>query len=70
MNDLIALNWFTIQRKQTERPLVFYRLRYHITKHLVKSNAIIEGVARQNDNLQLFQFVSNVALYMMGCIKA
>ena len=50
VNDLTALNWFTIQRKQTERPLVFfYRLRYHITKHLVKSNAIVDGVALTAD---------------------
>ena len=50
VNDLTALHWFTIQRKQTERPLVFfYRLRYHITKHLVKSNAIVEGVALPAD---------------------
>ena len=46
VNDFSALHWFTIQRKQTERPLVFfYRLRYHMAKHLVKRDAIIEGVA-------------------------
>ena len=34
VNDLTASRWFTIQRKQTESPLVFYyRLRYHMTKH-------------------------------------
>ena len=39
VNDLTALAWFDIQRKQTERPLVIYRrLRYHMTKHLVKEN--------------------------------
>ena len=42
--------WFEIQRKQTERPLVFYhRLRYHMTKHLVKENAIIDGTALPSD---------------------
>ena len=50
VNDFSALQWFTIQRKRTERPLVFfYRLRYHMTKHLVKKNAIFEGVALQAD---------------------
>ena len=50
MNDFTALHWFTIQRKQIERPLVFFhRLRYHMTKHLVKKNAIFEGVALQAD---------------------
>ena len=50
VNDFSALQWFTIQRKQTERPLVFfYRLKYHMTKHLVKKNAIFEGVALQAD---------------------
>ena len=50
VNDLTALHWFTIQRKQTERPLVFYyRLRYHMTKHLVQKNVIFEGVALPAD---------------------
>ena len=50
VNDFSALHWFAIQRKLTERPLVFfYRLRYHMTKHLVKKNAICEGVALQAD---------------------
>ena len=50
VNDFTALHWFTIKRKQTERPLVFfYRLRYHMTKHLVKRHAIIEGVALLED---------------------
>ena len=50
VNDFSALHWFTIQRKQTERPLVFfYRLKYHMTKHLVKKNTIVEGVALQAD---------------------
>ena len=36
VNDFTAMHWFNIQRKPTERPLVFYyRLRYHMTKHLV-----------------------------------
>ena len=50
VNDFSALQWFTIQRKRTERPLVFfYRLRYHMTKHLVKKDAIFEGVALPAD---------------------
>ena len=50
VNDFTALHWFTIQRKQSERPLVFFhRLRYHMTKHLVKKNAIFKGVALQAD---------------------
>ena len=50
VNDLTALAWFDIQRKQTERPLVFYhRLRYHMTKHLVKENVTIDGTALPSD---------------------
>ena len=50
VNDLTSMAWFEIQRKQTERPLVFYhRLRYHMTKHLVKENAIIDGTALPSD---------------------
>ena len=50
VNDFSVLHWFTIQRKQTGRPLVFYyRLRYHMTKHLVKKNATLEGVALPAD---------------------
>ena len=50
VNDLTAMSWFEIQRKQTERPLVFYhRLRYHMTKHLVKKNVSIDGTALPND---------------------
>ena len=46
VNDLTSMTWFDIQRKQTERPLVFYhRLRYHITKHLVKKNVTIDSIA-------------------------
>ena len=50
VNDLTAMSWFEIQRKQTERPLVFYhRLRYHMTKHLVKRNVRIDGTALPSD---------------------
>ena len=50
VNDLTALAWFDIQRKQTERPLVFYhRLRYHMAKHLVKENVTIDGTALPSD---------------------
>ena len=50
VNDLTSMAWFEIQRKQTERPLVFYhRLRYHMTKHLVKKNVKIDGTALPND---------------------
>ena len=50
VNDLTAMTWFDIQHKQTERPLVFYhRLRYHMTKHLVKKNVTIDGVAQATD---------------------
>ena len=46
VNDLSAMSWFEIQRKQTERPLVFYhRLRYHMMKHLVKKSVKIDGTA-------------------------
>ena len=54
VNDFTALHWFTIKRKQTERPLVFfYRLRYHMTKHLVKRNAITAGVVMLADETLL-----------------
>ena len=50
VNDLTAMTWFDIQLKQTERPLVFYhRLRYHMTKHLVKKNVTIDGIAQATD---------------------
>ena len=50
VNDLTAMSWFEIQRKQTERPLVFYhRLRYHMTKHLVRKNVKIDGAALSSD---------------------
>ena len=50
VNDLTAMAWFDIQRKQTERPLVFYhRLRYHMMKHLVKKNITIDGTALPSD---------------------
>ena len=50
VNDLTAMSWFEIQRKQTERPLVFYhRLRYHMTKHLVRKNVRIDGIALPSD---------------------
>ena len=50
VNDYTAMSWFEIQRKPTERPLVFYyRLRYHVTKHLVKRNTLINGTALSAD---------------------
>ena len=50
VNDLTAMTWFDIQRKQMERPLVFYhRLRYHMMNHLVKKNVTIEGIAQATD---------------------
>ena len=50
VNDLTSMAWFDIQRKQTERPLVFYhRLRYHMMKHLVKKNVTIDGTALPSD---------------------
>ena len=50
VNDYTSMSWFDIQRKPTERPLVFYyRLRYHVTKHLVKSNTLVNGQALTTD---------------------
>ena len=50
VNDLNAMTWFEIQRKQSQRPLVFYhRLRYHMMKHLVKKNVTIAGAALPGD---------------------
>ena len=50
VNDLTAMTWFEIRRKKTERSLVFYhRLRYHMMKHLVKKNVMIDGTALLSD---------------------
>ena len=50
VNDFTSLNWYDIQRKPTERPLVFYyRLRYHMSKHLVKRNANYQGTLLARD---------------------
>lgn len=50
VNDFTAMHWFNIQRKPTERPLVFYyRLRYHMTKHLVKKSIVVNGTALPKD---------------------
>ena len=50
VNDYTSMSWFDIQRKQTERPLVFYyRLRYHVSKHLVKKNTLVQGATLSKD---------------------
>ena len=44
LTDFTALEWFEIKRRPTERPLVFYmRLKYHMSKHMLKSGDKFKG---------------------------
>ena len=46
----IDVNDNDIQRKPTERLVVFYyRLRYHVTKYHVKKNTLVQGAALSKD---------------------
>ena len=50
LTDFTALEWFEIKRRPTERPLVFYmRLKYHMSKHLLKSGEMYQGTALTAD---------------------
>lgn len=52
LTDLTALEWFDIKRRPTERPLVFYmRLKYHMSKHLLKQGDIFQGAALETDEV-------------------
>ena len=51
LTDFTALEWFEIKRRPTERPLVFYmHLKYHMSKHLLKSGDIFQGTTWTSDN--------------------
>ena len=44
LTDFTALEWFDVRRRPTERPLVSYmRLKYHLSKHLLKSGDNFQG---------------------------
>ena len=50
LTDFTALEWFEIKRRPTERPLVFYmRLKYHMTKHMLKAGDMFKGAALTAD---------------------
>lgn len=50
LTDLTALEWFDIKRRPTERPLVFYmRLKYHMSKHLLKRGDTFKGTPLDKD---------------------
>lgn len=50
LTDFTALEWFEIKRRPTERPLVFYmRLKYHMTKHLLKRGDTFQGNTLRED---------------------
>ena len=46
LTDFTALEWYDLKRRPTERPLVFYmRLKYHMSKHLLKKGQVVDGEA-------------------------
>ena len=50
LTDFTALDWFDVKRRPTERPLVFYmRLKYHMSKHLLKSGDNFQGTRLTSD---------------------
>ena len=52
MTDLTALEWFDIKRRPKERPFVFYmRLKYHMSKHLLKQGDTFQGAALETDEV-------------------
>ena len=50
LTGFTALEWYEIKRRPTERPLVFYmRLKYHMSKHLLKTGDKVQGTALTAD---------------------
>lgn len=50
LTDFTALEWFEVTRRPTERPLVFYmRLKYHMSKHLLKTGDDFQGTRLTSD---------------------
>ena len=48
--------------------MFFHRLKYHMTKHLVKKNAIVEGVALQADETLSPSFERLIVMEWLHCM--